>query len=96
LEKFLAFAASARGCAGDLAIGQEDVASRARHESPDLDQSTPNRVFWGNTRLHAASSIDPGMIGTTPGPAEAVSLAGARRCAPGPARMPGPCARSTS
>jgi hypothetical protein len=60
---------------GDIAIDEEDVALGARHYSPFLDQSYPNRVFWGDTHLHTSYSTDAGMIGNVLGPDEAFEFA---------------------
>jgi len=68
-------AASAQNYVGDVAIDEEDVALGARHYSPFLDQSYPNRVFWGDTHLHTSYSTDAGMIGNVLGPDEAFRFA---------------------
>jgi hypothetical protein len=60
---------------GDVAIQEEDVELGARHYSPFLDQSYPNRVLWGDTHLHTSYSTDAGMIGNTLGPDEAFRFA---------------------
>lgn len=43
--------------------------------SPFVDQSYPNRVFWGDTHLHTSYSTDAGMIGNVLGPDEAFRFA---------------------
>jgi hypothetical protein len=48
---------------GDVAIDEEDLALGQKHYSPYLDQSYPNRVFFGDTHLHTSYSTDAGMIG---------------------------------
>jgi hypothetical protein len=60
---------------GDVAINKDDVKLGARHYSPYLDQSYPNRVLWGDTHLHTAYSTDAGMIGNVLGPDEAFRFA---------------------
>jgi len=60
---------------GDVAIDEEDVVIGQRHYSPYLDQSYPNRVFFGDTHLHTSYSTDAGMIGNTLGPDEAFRFA---------------------
>ena len=60
---------------GDIAIDNEDVAIGQRHYSPYLDQSYPNRVFFGDTHLHTSYSTDAGMLGNTLGPDEAFRFA---------------------
>lgn len=77
-----AFAVSAAGApaaaqryVGDVAIQEQDVKLGSRHYSPFLDQSHPNRVFWGDTHLHTSYSTDAGMIGNVLGPDEAFRFA---------------------
>ncbi|MCE8537881.1 DUF3604 domain-containing protein [Ruegeria pomeroyi] len=65
----------AQGYLGDVAIGQDDVRLGGKHYSPYLDQSYPNRVFFGDTHLHTSYSTDAGMIGNTLGPEEAFRFA---------------------
>ncbi|WP_234219743.1 DUF3604 domain-containing protein [Ruegeria pomeroyi] len=67
--------AMAQGYLGDVAIGQDDVRLGGKHYSPYLDQSYPNRVFFGDTHLHTSYSTDAGMIGNTLGPEEAFRFA---------------------
>ena len=61
--------------AQDIAIGEDDVMLGQKHYSPYLDQSYPNRVFFGDTHLHTSYSTDAGMIGNTLGPDEAFRFA---------------------
>jgi hypothetical protein len=68
-------AALAQTYTGDVAIDADDVAFGQKHYSPYLDQSYPNRVFWGDTHLHTSYSTDAGMIGNTLGPDEAFRFA---------------------
>lgn len=65
--------------AGDLAIGDGNVKLGTRHYSPFVDQSYPNRVFWGDTHLHSSYSTDAGMVGNTLGPDEAFRFARGER-----------------
>ena len=67
--------ALSQGYVGDVAIQEEDLAIGTEHYSPYLDQSFPNRVFWGDTHLHTSYSTDAGMIGNTLGPDEAFRFA---------------------
>ncbi|WP_263289598.1 DUF3604 domain-containing protein [Tateyamaria pelophila] len=67
--------ALAQGYAGDVAIDADDVALGAKHYSPYLNQSYPNRVFFGDTHLHSSYSTDAGMVGNTLGPDEAFRFA---------------------
>ena len=60
---------------GDVAIDRDDVKLGRRHYSPFVDQSFPNRVFWGDTHLHTSYSTDAGMLGNTLGPNEAFRFA---------------------
>jgi hypothetical protein len=63
------------GYLGDVAIQEDDVRLGAKHYSPFLDESYPNRVLWGDTHLHTSYSTDAGMIGNTLGPDEAFRFA---------------------
>lgn len=67
--------AFSQGYVGDVAIDEDDVTLGAPHYSPYLDQSYPNRVFFGDTHLHTSYSTDAGMIGNTLGPDEAFRFA---------------------
>lgn len=67
--------AFAQSYASDVAIGEGDVALGQRHYSPFLDQSYPDRVFFGDTHLHTSYSTDAGMIGNSLGPDEAFRFA---------------------
>ena len=67
--------AMAQTYTGDVAIDEEDLALGQKHYSPYLDQSYPNRVFFGDTHLHTSYSTDAGMIGNTLGPDEAFRFA---------------------
>jgi len=49
---------------GDVAIDAEDVAIGQKHYSPYLDQSYPNRVFFGDTHTHTSYSTDAGSRST--------------------------------
>jgi len=60
---------------GDVGIDPADIKLGEKHYSPYLDQSYPNRVFWGDTHLHTSYSTDAGMIGNTLGPDEAFRFA---------------------
>jgi hypothetical protein len=68
-------ASVAAGQALDLAATPEEVTLGARQYSPFVDQSYPNRVFWGDTHLHTSYSTDAGMIGNVLGPDEAFRFA---------------------
>ena len=61
--------------AQDIAIAEGDVKLGQKHYSPYLDQSYPNRVFWGDTHVHTSYSTDAGMIGNRLGPDEAFRFA---------------------
>ncbi|MCE8514891.1 DUF3604 domain-containing protein [Ruegeria pomeroyi] len=68
-------ALTAQTYVGDVAIQEDDVELGARHYSPYLDQSYPNRVFFGDTHLHTSYSTDAGMIGNVLGPDDAFRFA---------------------
>lgn len=67
--------ALAQDYTGDVAIDPEAVALGQRGYSPFLDQSFPNRVFFGDTHLHTSYSTDAGMLGNSLGPDDAYRLA---------------------
>ncbi|MEE4188415.1 MAG: DUF3604 domain-containing protein [Roseobacter sp.] len=75
IAALFASAALAQTYTGDIAIDAEDVAIGQKHYSPYLDQSYPNRVFFGDTHLHTSYSTDAGMLGNTLGPDEAFCFA---------------------
>ena len=60
---------------GDVAIDEDNVTLGQKHYSLYLDQSYPNRVFFGDTHLHTSYSTDAAMIGNTLGPDEAFRFA---------------------
>ncbi|WP_171237058.1 DUF3604 domain-containing protein [Ruegeria sp. HKCCA6837] len=68
-------AALAQDYSGEFAINPEDVRLGQRGYSPFVDQSFPNRVFWGDTHLHTSYSTDAGMIGNVLDPDEAFRFA---------------------
>ncbi len=67
--------AFAKAYSGELAINPDDVRLGQRGYSPFVDQSFPNRVFWGDTHLHTSYSTDAGMVGNALGPDEAFRFA---------------------
>ncbi|WP_170607953.1 DUF3604 domain-containing protein [Ruegeria arenilitoris] len=75
LSALLTGAALAQDYSGELAINPEDVRLGQRGYSPFVDQSFPNRVFWGDTHLHTSYSTDAGMIGNVLDPDEAFRFA---------------------
>ncbi len=75
LTFIFAGATFAQGYSGELAINPEDVRLGQRGYSPFVDQSFPNRVFWGDTHLHTSYSTDAGMVGNALGPDEAFRFA---------------------
>ncbi len=75
ISAVLASTALAQSYTGELAINPEDVRLGQRHFSPFVDQSFPNRVFWGDTHLHTSYSTDAGMIGNVLDPDEAFRFA---------------------
>ena len=51
------------------------TANENKEYSPYLDQSLPNKVFWGDTHLHTSFSTDAGLIGNRVGPDKALRFA---------------------
>jgi hypothetical protein len=56
-------------------VAKEEFPLAERSYSPNVDQSVPNRVFWGDTHLHTSFSTDAGMLGCRIGPDEAYRFA---------------------
>ena len=46
-----------------------------RHYSPFVDQTHPNRVYWGDSHLHTSYSWDAGLVGNTLSPDAAYRFA---------------------
>ncbi len=69
----LAMAASA--VAQELTPDKEHTISKTEVYSPFVDQHYPNRVYWGDTHLHTANSVDAGFVGNKLGPEEAYRFA---------------------
>jgi hypothetical protein len=63
---------------GQDPVTRDDFPVARRNYSPYLDQTFPNRVFWGDTHLHTSYSTDAGMVGNRIGPDEAYELAKGR------------------
>jgi hypothetical protein len=68
-------AGAAAGQTLDVSAEADEVRLGAPHYSPFIDESYPNRVFWGDTHLHTSYSTDAGMIGNVLGPDEAFRFA---------------------
>jgi hypothetical protein len=68
-------AGAAAGQTLDVSAEADEVTLGAPHYSPFIDESYPNRVFWGDTHLHTSYSTDAGMIGNVLGPDEAFRFA---------------------
>ena len=49
--------------------------SASRAYSPYVDQTHPNRVYWGDSHLHTSYSWDAGLVGNTLGPDAAYRFA---------------------
>ncbi|WP_319545295.1 DUF3604 domain-containing protein [Ruegeria conchae] len=75
LSALMTGAGLAQTYVGDVAVNPEDVQLGQKHFSPFVDQSFPNRVFWGDTHLHTSYSTDAGMLGNVLGPDEAFRFA---------------------
>jgi hypothetical protein len=67
--------AFAQGIAGDAPMAADNISLGKKEYSPYLNQSSPDRVFWGDTHLHTSYSTDAGMIGNFLGPDEAFRFA---------------------
>jgi Protein of unknown function (DUF3604) len=61
--------------AQEFTVEEQDAMSKKAAYSPFVDQHYPTQVFWGDTHLHTANSIDAGFTGTKLGPEEAYRFA---------------------
>jgi len=61
--------------AQDVRLSREKIAFNEPDYSPFVDQDFPTRVFWGDTHLHTANSLDAGLFGTTLRPEDAYRFA---------------------
>ena len=68
--------------AGEGLPGNAPAPAEAKHYSPYVDQTFPNRVLWGCTHIHTALSADAGLMGVTLGPADMFRFAWARQSPP--------------
>ena len=59
----------------DLSIEPEEVTLGRKEYSPYLHRGYPQRVFWGDTHLHTALSMDAGLFGARLGLDEAYRFA---------------------
>jgi hypothetical protein len=71
-----AFAAEQLPTGTDVHPGEESIKLlQKKPYSPHVNQSFPNRVFFGDAHHHTSFSFDSGLIGTTLGPDEAYRFA---------------------
>src|ERR1700704_5213192 len=61
--------------AQDVDVDPKKVTLGKAEYSPYLDQGYPDRVYFGDTHLHTAYSVDAGMLGCRLGPEEAYRFA---------------------
>jgi hypothetical protein len=61
--------------AQDVDVDPKNVALGKAEYSPYLDAGYPDRVYFGDTHLHTAYSVDAGMLGCRLGPEEAYRFA---------------------
>ena len=61
--------------AQELTVDKKHAIAKEQDYSPFVDQHFPNRVYWGDTHLHTANSVDAGFVGNKLGPAEAYRFA---------------------
>jgi len=54
---------------------QVAIPADKKHYSPNVGDTFPNNVFFGDTHLHTSYSTDAGMVGNTLGPEEAYRIA---------------------
>jgi len=61
--------------ASELTVDKEHAIANEQDYSPFVDQHFPDRIYWGDTHLHTANSVDAGFVGNKLGPAEAYRFA---------------------
>jgi len=61
--------------ASELTVDKKHAIVNEQDYSPFVDQHFPDRVYWGDTHLHTANSVDAGFVGNKLGPAEAYRFA---------------------
>ncbi len=71
----LAMAGSALAEEFGVTVDKKHAIANEQDYSPFVDQHFPNRVYWGDTHLHTANSVDAGFVGNKLGPAEAYRFA---------------------
>jgi len=71
----LSLVMAASAVAQELTPNKEHTISKTEVYSPFVDQHYPNRVYWGDTHLHTANSVDAGFVGNKLGPEEAYRFA---------------------
>ncbi len=75
LAMYLTLAMATSAVAQELTPDREHTISKTEVYSPYVDQHYPNRVYWGDTHLHTANSVDAGFVGNKLGPEEAYRFA---------------------
>ncbi len=68
-------AATLAGGATRSVFAKEPASRKAAEFSPYVDQTFPDRVFWGDTHLHTSNSADAGFLNDKVGPEEAFRFA---------------------
>jgi hypothetical protein len=66
---------SGSAIASELTVDKKHAIANEQDYSPFVDQHFPDRVYWGDTHLHTANSVDAGFVGNKLGPAEAYRFA---------------------
>jgi hypothetical protein len=59
----------------DFAVDRDNAPVLRESYSPFVGDDHPDRVFWGDSHLHASYSYDAGLVGNTLGPNEAYRFA---------------------
>ena len=71
----LSLVMAASAVAQELTPNKEHTISKTEVYSPFVDQHYPNRVYWGDTHLDTANTVDAGFVGNKLGPEEAYRFA---------------------
>lgn len=72
---FATIAVAMSSVAQELTLEKKNAAFNEPDYSPFVDRNIPTRIFWGDTHLHTANSVDAGFVGNKLGPAQAYRFA---------------------
>ena len=61
--------------AQEFTVDKDNAVQAEVEYSPFVDRHYPSRIYWGDTHLHTANSVDAGFVGNKLGPEEAYRFA---------------------